>query len=195
MADDKLLLLGCGILKKEIQYLIEKNSWQIDNVFLDSALHVDFDKLSSKLKYQLNKYSDRNTIVFYGCCHPLMDNMLDDAKTIRTLGQNCIDILLGTEVFMEELTNGAFFLLEDWAKRWNYVITKTFGDKPEIIREIFQVDRKYILCLRTPCSGEFSELAKEASVMVGLPLRWLDVSLDHLELVLQETINRKMGKI
>lgn len=195
MTNNKLLLLGCGILKKEIKYLIEKNNWQLDNAFLDSALHVDFDKLSNKLKYQLNKHSDRDTIVFYGCCHPLMDDMLKDAKTIRTLGQNCIDILLGNELFMEELTKGAYFLLEDWAERWNYIMTKTFGNKPEVIREIFKGDRKYLLCIRTPCSNDFSELAEEAGKMVGLPILWIDVSLDHLELVLQETINKKIGKV
>ena len=28
--DDPLLLLGCGILRKEVRYLIEKNGWPVE---------------------------------------------------------------------------------------------------------------------------------------------------------------------
>jgi len=30
MADDRPLLLGCGILHKEVRLLIEKNNWPLD---------------------------------------------------------------------------------------------------------------------------------------------------------------------
>jgi len=193
MIDDKFLLVGCGILKKEIDYLIEKNNWSMDKVLLNSALHVDFEKLSNGLTSVLDKHHEENTIVFYGCCHPLMDEMLDKAKTIRTRGQNCVDMLLGNELFTKELTDGAFFLMEDWAKRWEYILVNTFGGKPEVIREIFQSDRKYLLGLRTPCSEDFSIEAEAAAQTVGLPLRWLDVTLDHLESVLQKAIINKMN--
>lgn len=103
MDKEKLLLIGCGILKKEIRWLIEKNRWPVEPIFLVSALPVDFEKLSHGLTSALDKYQERNSIVFYGCCHPLMNTMLEDANTFRTPGQNCIDILLGHTVFSEEL--------------------------------------------------------------------------------------------
>ena len=81
--------------------------------------------------------------------------------------------------------------MEDWALRWDEAIGKTFGNKPEVVREIFQLSNKYLLCLRTPCSGDFSEAAAQVGTKVGLPLRWLDVNLDHLEMVLQQVILRK----
>ena len=40
-----LVMVGCGILHKEIDYLIKKNGWNIETQFLDSALHNYFNKL------------------------------------------------------------------------------------------------------------------------------------------------------
>jgi len=193
MMDHRLLLMGCGILRQEVRFLIEKNNWPVDTQFFDSALHCEFDKLAACLTTGLTKQTGREVVIFYGTCHPLMDRMLDEARTFRTEGQNCVDMLLGNELFTQELLAGAFFLMEEWAKRWERILTKTFGTNNwDLIREIFGGDRKYLLCLRTPCSGDFSREAEEAGRLVGLPLRWLDVGLDHLEAVLKAAITRKL---
>ena len=189
--NDKVLLLGCGILKKELQLLIEKNGWPVDTLFLDSMLHVDFAALATALKANMAKHAATRTVVFYGSCHPLMEQMLAEANKNRTVGQNCVEMLLGPDRFNEELANGAYFLLEEWAQRWEYMITKTFGSNKAIIRDIFRGDRSYILCLKTPCSGDFTTEAEAAGRLVGLPLRWLDVSLDHLEMVVQTALSLK----
>ncbi len=194
MTDSRLLLIGCGILSKEIRWLIDKNRWPVDVDFLESSLHIDFRKLGSCLTCALDEHRGRELFVFYGCCHPLMDSMLQEAHTFRTEGQNCVDMLLGHEVFSRELENGAFFLLEDWARSWDAVITKTFGTNEALIKDIFRGDRKYLLCLRTPCSGDFSREAEGAGIKVGLPVRWMDVSLDHLESVLHDAITRKLDE-
>jgi len=186
-----LLLLGCGILQREIRFLIEKNGWPLETHFLDSALHIDFDKLSQALTSALKHHQERETIVFYGACHPLMDKMLAAANTLRTGGQNCVEMLLGPERFSVELEQGAFFLLEEWAHRWERIVTATMGTNREVIREMYREDRGYLLCLSTPCSGDFRKEAEEAGRLVGLPLRWLDVSLDRLESVLQDAIDKK----
>ncbi len=192
MTEGRLLLMGCGILKKEVCYLIDKNNWPVDTMFFDSALHCEFDKLSRCLTTELSRHAERDVVVFYGACHPLMERMLAEAHTFRAEGQNCVDMLIGNELFTRELLAGAFFLMEEWSRRWESILSKTFGTQNwEVIREIFGDDRKYLLCLRTPCSGDFSREAEEAGRLVGLPLRWMDVELDHLEAVLAEAINRK----
>jgi hypothetical protein len=193
MTDDKLLLMGCGILKNEIRYLIQKNNWPVETTFFDSALHCEFDKLSNCLTTGLARHIERPTVVFYGSCHPLMDRMLEEAHTFRTEGQNCVDMLLGNELFTKELLDGSFFLMEEWARRWEYILMKSFGTKNiDIIREMFCYDRTCLLCLRTPCSGDFTAAAEEAGRVVGLPIRWLDVGLEHLEGVLSQAVNRKL---
>ena len=194
MSSQNHLLLGCGILQKEVKFLIEKNGWPLDTDFLDSSLHVNFEKLAHELQTGILRNKERDIIVFYGCCHPRMEKILETARTFRTEGQNCVEMLLGREKFMEELTNGAFFLLEDWALRWDEAIGNSFGDNPDVAREIFQLSSKSLLCLRTPCSGNFEKAADEVGDKVGLPVRWLDVGLGHLEEVLRQAVERKFRK-
>jgi hypothetical protein len=193
-SEDRTVLVGCGVLEREIRSLIEKNDWPLETYFLDSALHCELDKLSASLTAALDEQRGRDTIVFYGCCHPLMDEMVGRAGAIRTEGQNCIDMLLGNARFSEELANGAFFLLEEWAERWADIIAATFGTADvEIIREIFHEDRQHLLCIRTPCSGDFSVQAEAAGALVDLPVRWTDATLDNLERVMLQAITERAG--
>jgi hypothetical protein len=192
MSEERFLLVGCGILRKEISFVIKKNGWPLDTFFLDSALHVNLEKLSKRLTTVLSSHGERKNIVFFGACHPQMERMLAHAGTFRTAGQNCVEMLLGEQVFAEELEKGAFFLLEDWAQRWDEIVTLALGKNRQVIRDIFSEDRKYLLCLRTACSKDFTDDAQKAACFVDLPLRWRDVSLDRLETILQAALTRKM---
>jgi len=191
MGETPLLLLGCGIFAKEIAILIEKNHWPVETCFLDSALHNYLDRLGRGLTGSLAKRRGREIVVFYGCCHPLIDRMVAEAGSIRVAGQNCVEMLLGRERFDHELEEGAFFLLEEWAIRWPTITRDLYGKNPAVLREIFGADRSYMLAVRTPCSGEFTKEAETAATMVGLPLHWIDIGLDHLETVLADAIRRK----
>jgi len=191
--DEPLRMVGCGILHKEVDFLIKKNGWNVETRFLDSALHNYFNKLYNQLNAALesNEEEGRDTIVFYGSCHPKMDGILHDHHTLRTQGQNCVVMLLSYERFMEELGKGAYFLLEDWALTWEPMLTEAFGDNVAVIREIFHSSHKLIIAIRTPCSTDFTAAAEAAARFVDLPLKWMDADLDHLENVLADAIARK----
>jgi hypothetical protein len=123
-----------------------------------------------------------------------MEQYLEGHHTCRTEGQNCIVMLLGYELFMQELEKGAYFLLEDWALTWEPMITACFGMNTTVIREIFHSSHKYILALRTPCNGDFTAAAEAAARFVDLPLQWKDVGLEHLETVLADAIQRRLSQ-
>lgn len=195
VSDDRLLLIGCGILQKEVRYLIAKNSWPVTPFFLPSGLHTDFGKLQHSLEACLKQHAGQPRLVFYGACHPLMDRMLDEAVTIRTPGQNCVDIYLGHEVFCRELENGAFFLFEDWALHWDSIVGGEQGLRPPVMRDIFRAAHTHLLAIRTPCSGDFTAQAEAISTCTSLELRWLDMGLEHLEKVLEATINNALKRL
>lgn len=187
-------LIGCGILAREVEWLIVKNGWPMKVFFLDSALHIDFEALKDRLTTALDQYRECSPLIFYGACHPRMEDILAERKLLRTRGQNCLDMLLGNEIFTAELSQGAFFLLEDWAIRFDAITEKTFGKNLDLLRSVFAEDRKYLLCVRTPCSGDFTQFAEAAGQKVNLPVRWLDVSLDHLESVLNDLLLSAKGE-
>jgi hypothetical protein len=187
------VLVGCGILRKEVLALIRKNGWNVDTHFLESALHNYFNKLSAELNAALDaeERKGNDTIVFYGSCHPLMDRLLKQHRTLRTCGQNCIVMLLGYERFMAELSRGAYFLLEEWALKWEPMVTDCFGENRAVVREIFHSSHRTMIAIRTPYSDDFTAAAEAAARLVDLPLEWMDVDLTHLESVLAEAMERK----
>ena len=185
---DPRVLVGCGILDKEIRHILTKNGWPLETVFLPSGLHVDFDRLRHSLEQCLQRDASRRKLVFYGACHPLMDQIMVNANAVRTPGQNCVDIYLGHALFCKELENGAFFLFEDWARHWRQIMDSVMPGNPEVIRTIFRSAHKYLLAIRTPCSGDFSAEAAAVSSITSLELRWLDVGLEHLEMCLAQTL-------
>jgi len=185
---EKLNLIACGILKKEINCLIEKNSWPVTPVYLPSGLHTDYKKLQNSLEKSLEVHAGQSCIVFYGACHPLMDRILAKAGTIRTPGQNCVDIYLGHEAFSRELSAGAFFLFEDWARKWDRIVGGAQGLAPQVMREIFSSAHTHLLAIRTPCSGDFRAQAEDISQRTTLELRWIDIGLENLERALETTI-------
>ena len=189
-AGQPMLMVGCGILHNEVDYLIKKNGWNVETQFLHSSLHNYFDKLYKELDGALDfdDQKGRQTIVFYGACHPKINEILDKHHTLRTQGQNCIVMLLGYEKFMAELEQGSYFLVEDWALTWEPMITEAFGKNLAVIREIFHSSHKKIIALRTPCSTDFTEAAEAAARFIDLPLEWMDVDLNHLEKVLADAI-------
>lgn len=195
MSISTLSLVGCGILQKELRFLIAKNNWPLTTDFLPASLHIDLKSLACALQAGLARHAHEQTLVFYGACHPGMDDMLNEAHTLRTLGQNCIEMLLGAEEFNRELSQGAFFLLDDWAHNWDVVIAKTFGTNISVIRDIFHEQHRYLLCLRTPQSDDFRQESLHISAMLELPVQWRDVTLDHLESVLQTAIKRKLDSL
>ncbi|OHD12766.1 MAG: hypothetical protein A2086_07250 [Spirochaetes bacterium GWD1_27_9] len=183
----KKILIGCGILKKEINYLIEKNNWEIEVFYLDSSLHINFDKLYNGLKFFLEKFKDREKYVFYGCCHPQIDDLLKEYNCKRTIGQNCIEILLGNELFTEELTNGAFFLLEDWCLRFDFIFKEFLCWKEEMVKMVLKSEHKYFCCIKTPCSNDFYNESDVISRKYDIPIKWLNVNLDNLNNILKQT--------
>jgi hypothetical protein len=188
-----MVMVGCGILQKEVEALIRKNGWDVETHFIESALHNYFGRLWAELEAALTaeEHKGKETIVFYGSCHPLMDRMLEKHRTLRTCGQNCIVMLLGYERFMAELSRGAFFLLEEWALKLEPMITACFGSNLRVVREIFHSSHKLLLAIRTPSSGDFTAAAEAAARFIDLPLEWIDVDLNHLESVLADAMERK----
>lgn len=181
MQKPKKALISCGIFKNEITSLIEKNNWEVKPVFLNSSLHVDFDKLWLTLTKSIENHKDYEKIVCYGTCHPLMGKLMNTTQSVRTDAQNCVELILGREKFDEEIEQGAFFLFEDWATNWTTVTKPTFGDDPDLLKELFSSEHKYLLAIKTSCSNDFSEEANEISEIIGLPLKWITTDLKFLE--------------
>ncbi|HCY85703.1 MAG TPA: hypothetical protein DHV36_11260 [Desulfobacteraceae bacterium] len=180
-------IVACGILKREIRHIVEARGWQVDVTFLDSSLHIYLDRLHTVLTKALSRSGNRPALLVYGACHPQMEDILADAGAARPPVQNCVELLLGRKRFSNALSTGAFFLFEDWSKRWETISHSYFGSW-ELMRDVFQDAHTHLLCIRTPCSGDFTADAEVVSQRLGLPLVWMDTGLEHLEKTLETSL-------
>jgi hypothetical protein len=72
---------------------------------------------------------------------PTIDQVLERTG-IAAYDLSPTDDIAQAKRFTEELAQGAFFLLEDWTRHWDYVLTRTFGANERVIRDVFQGDRE-----------------------------------------------------
>lgn len=180
-----LKLLSCNILEKEVRFLAAKNNWDFSSLFLSSSLHNSFADLRSALQ------TPSADILLYGeACHPQMQDLATQKKAQMPNCLNCLDLLLGYDFYFAELKNGAYFLLESSVKDWSTNMRRCFGLNKEVMREIFKLDRKYLLALRTPCSGDFRKEAEAIAAELQVELRWHEVGLEHLEAELKNLVSR-----
>ena len=173
-------IVSCGALKKELKEIFRKHAIKDSTQFLPVQLHNNPQKLGLALDHWKNKaHSKQESLVFlYGyACHPQITE-----KNKQTWNcQNCLELLLGHDFYHSELKAGAYFLLESLVEHWEFTHRKMFGDRMDVLREIFQDSHKYLLALQTPCSAPDKFKAEKISQLTGLELRWKKVELSLLE--------------
>lgn len=194
MKGKPFVLLGCGVLEKEIRHLVEKNRWPARIAFLPPSLHSDLEALERQLVAALDRYAAEPVLLYYGHCHPLMDDLADRPNVVRIARENCIASLIGDDPYFDALGEGDYFLLEEWARGWKETMADTFGDHPEAIRALFAESHKRVVALTTPVSADYRALAEEAARDVGLPLVWREADLIRLEEALAEGVARLEGR-
>ncbi|SFG24149.1 Protein of unknown function [Desulfotomaculum arcticum] len=139
-----ITILCCSILKREIEYIINKIDIEAELVYLDCTLHVDPQKLCSEINKFLS--NSNNAFVIYGnkCC-PDMEQIIEANNAILIGAQNCVDMILGPEVEKQSTLNKTFFLTGGWLENWKLIFQKTLKwDKIEA-RQKFGYCEKMLL--------------------------------------------------
>ena len=116
------LLISCGILRKEIEKLIEEKRLDVEAVvFLDAGLHVIYAELEKALTSALEKHSEdapNGIIVVYGdmCHHGIKRIIKQYPNTVKVDALNCIDCLLGghQKLLAADPDGSHFYLSPGW---------------------------------------------------------------------------------
>jgi len=121
-----------------------------------------------------------DTLLLYGECHNHMDEYDNDSTVARTCGSNCVEILLGHDEFRRLLKDGAFFLLPEWAERWEEIFRIELGLSEEVGKEFMQEMHKYFLYIDTGLVPIPVAVLDEVSAGMGLPWKSISISTDNL---------------
>jgi hypothetical protein len=195
------LLISCGILRKEIEKLIEQKRLNVDVVFLNAGLHVVYAELEKALTAALNKHAKNapnGVIVVYGdLCHHGIKRIIkkyDNAVKVDAL--NCIDCLLGghQKLLQADPDGSCFYLSPGWMPS-NLKKTARFRGifdwNLEDIKEQFEHLNGLIVIDSLGNLDELESDIEEFSFHTGLPVKERKtVGLDGLKAVIDEAIKK-----
>jgi hypothetical protein len=176
----KLRLISCGILKKEVERLIEQGSLYVEPYFLDAGLHVDYDEMERELTRAIEESSKdkpRGIIIVYGdLCHPnILDIIGKYSNVVKVDALNCIDCLLGGHGRLLEIdpNHDYFYLSYGWMPsnlKTNKRFSPLFDRSKKEARNQFRMLKGIILIDSLGNLNEFKDDVEEFSDHTGLPV-------------------------
>lgn len=199
--NSRIHLISCGILKKEIEKLIENGSLHVEPYFLDAGLHTDYNELERKLVRAIEEFSkdkSRGIVVVYGdLCHPNMIDMIRKySNVVKVDALNCIDCLLDGHGRLLKIdpNHDYFYLSPGWMPsnlKMNARFNSIFKRSTEEARKQFSKLKGIILLDSLGNLDEFKDEIEDFSHYTGLPV--LDkrvMELNGLEDVILEAIKK-----
>lgn len=125
----KTTCIACSTFEKELTALQTDGDLDLQFQFVDSALHMDPERLNQRLEEITDQEeADGNRVVLaYGDCHAHMIDLENRPNVTRTKGISCYEIVLGGDTFRKYRDEGAFFLMPEWTSRWRELFTSGLG--------------------------------------------------------------------
>lgn len=199
------LLISCGILRKEIEKLIEEQSLDVEPYFLDAGLHVVYSELEKELTSALEEsteHAPNGIIVVYGdLCHPRIKKIVKKySNAIKVDALNCIDCLLGghQKLLQADPNCDHFYLSPGWMPsnlKKNVWFREIFDWNMEGIKEMFRHLAGIIVIDSLENLDEFKNDIEEFSQHTGLQVKnRKTVGLDGLKTVIDEAIKKLQNK-
>jgi hypothetical protein len=199
------LLISCGILREEIEKLIEEKKLDVNPIFLDASLHVVYAELEKELTAALDKHAEHapdGIVVVYGdLCHHGIKRIIKKYKnTVKVDALNCIDCLLGghQKLLQADPDGSCFYLSPGWMPS-NLKKTARFRGifdwNIEDIKEQFEHLNGVIIIDSLGNLDELESDIEEFSFHTGLPVKECKaVGLDGLKAVIDEAIKKLQNK-
>lgn len=195
------LLISCGILRKEIEKLVEQKKLDVETCFLDAGLHVIYTELEKEIISALEKakdHADYGIVVVYGdMCHPRIKKMVKQfSNAVKVDALNCIDCLLGghKKLVLTDPKGCHFFLSPGWMpsnlKKFKY-FREIFDWNLEGVKEQFEHLDGVIIIDSLNNLDELKSDIEEFIQHTGLQVKTIKtVGLDGLKAVIDEALKK-----
>ena len=100
--EDKICVVSCSVLKKELQKLKAEGKLHAELVFVSKNFHIDYSMLESNLRKVLEhtkqRFSGKIVLVYGDLCLGMdgeMQRLADEYSIAKVDALNCIDCQLG----------------------------------------------------------------------------------------------------
>ena len=183
------LIIACGALAREIQQLIDINSWtDVDVQCLPANLHNRPDQIPDRVLDKVQSNRDRYAHIFvaYADCGTggLLDSALEALGVERLEGAHCYQFYAGSEVFeqLHDAEPGTFYLTDFLVRHFDRLIIDELGlDRHPELRETFFRNYSRLLYLSQAETPELVTKARRAADRLGLKFGHRPTGFGQLE--------------
>ena len=196
---DKVLVIACGALVREITELKRSNGWDhLHLKCLDAKLHNRPALIPDRLRKKIRQYkSDYEKIfVAYADCGTggEIDRVLAEEGIERLPGAHCYQFYAGAERFaaLSEAEPGTFYLTDFLAQHFDQFVTKPlkFEEHPEL-RDVYFGKYRKLVYLSQKSDIALVAAAKWAAEKLGLEFEHIPVGYGELETGLKDVAGRQ----
>lgn len=144
---DKILILACGALAKEISVLVRLNGWKhLQTRYLPAKLHNTPEKIADELRINLLSAKTKFPKIFIGYADcgtgGSIDSLLEEFNIQRLPGAHCYEFFSGKQTFEEimEKEIGSFFLTDFLVKAFDKLVWQgmKIDRHPELMKIYFK---------------------------------------------------------
>ena len=200
VAPDRVLLLACGALAREILAIRDLNGWShLDLACLPAKLHNEPQKIPGAVRDRIRcaRADGYNSIyIVYADCGTggLLDKVCAEEGVERIAGPHCYSFFDGNDAFAERTEAGeitAFYLTDFLARQFDTLIWKGMGlDRhPDLLPMIFGNYEKLIYLAQTD-NRELEVKARLAAEKLGLTFELRRTGYGDLTYFLQGAATR-----
>ena len=169
---DKILILACGALAKEIAVLIHLNGWtHLKTRYLPAILHNTPEKITEQLRMVLQSSQTKFSKIFIGYADcgtgGKIDSLLDEFDVQRLPGAHCYEFFTGKQTFAEIMEEeiGSYFLTDFLVKAFEKLVWQ--GMKIDRHPELLPIYFKHYKKLVYLAQSENQELQTQAYEIAG----------------------------
>ena len=196
---DKVLVIACGALVREITELKERYGWDhLQLKCIDAKLHMRPALIPARLRDMIRKYRNDYDEIFvaYADCGTTggIDKVIEKEGIKRLPGAHCYQFFAGTERFaaLSDAEPGTFYLTDFLAQHFDQFVTKPlkFEEHPELRDAYFGNYRKLVYLSQKNDIGLVAA-AKRAAEKLELEFEHIQVGYGELETGLRNVAGRQ----
>ena len=186
---DKILILACGALAKEISALIRLNGWShLKTRYLPAILHNTPEKITEQLRMILQSSQTKFSKIFIGYADcgtgGKIDSLLDEFDVQRLPGAHCYEFFTGKQTFAEIMEEeiGSYFLTDFLVKAFEKLVWQgmKIDRHPELLPIYFKHYKKLVYLAQSE-NPELQTQAYEIAGRLGLVYEYRITGYGELE--------------
>lgn len=176
------ICICCGVLEKEIRRIFADEELDIELLVLSSDFHMKPAKLSGVMGDVLRSIDTKPVLAVYGDCHPEIKKMQTDGDILKLKGVNCVELLLGSELYHKYRKGGTFFFLPEWTLRWKDLFIDQLGfDDQKTAGDFFNDMHSRFIYIDTGIIPVPQKTLDEISHYLSISIEVIHINLDQLK--------------